>query len=218
MRAVWEALRSGPEQGILVCDFDGTLTESGSSMHAVSKILGTEADFTRARDGLYQKYGWLLSADEGKSCYENTAEKWWKEQMELYVRFGITRELLLKASRTLPPREKCVELLRRCLEYKVPVWIVSAGIANVIEYWLDGQGFEKKAFHILANRIFYDGEQPSGFGSVITMWNKPKVFFRESDIDLGRKLVFLGNHPGDVKWRTEKSESFLIDIRTGTGR
>lgn len=213
MKSVWEALRPGPESGILVCDFDGTMTEAGSSMHAVSRILGPESEFTRAREELYQKYKWVLSSEGGKNQCKAAAEEWWTGQMELYVRFGIEKEYLMEAARTLTPREECVELLHRCAENSIPVWIVSAGIANVIEYWLDGQGLESAEFHILANRIFYDGERPSGYSTIITIWNKAGIFFREAGDISGRKLIFLGNHPADVGWRTENSENFLIGNR-----
>lgn len=182
-------------------------------MHAVAKILGPEAEFTQARDGLYQKYGWTLSAEEEGKTYEEAAEKWWTEQMKLYVRFGIEKSLLLEASRRLPPRKACVELLGKCLEHRIPVWIVSAGIANVIEYWLADRNLRSEEFHILANRLFYHGKKPSGYSEIVTIWNKSEAFFREAGADLEQKLIFLGNHPKDVGWRTENSESFLLGVK-----
>lgn len=209
MKKVWESLKA--EKSMLVCDFDGTLTVSGSSMHAAAKILGAESPYTQARDLLYQQFGWVRSADGDQEIRKNAAMVWWKKQMNLYVQYGISRGTLLRASLTLPPREDCVELLRLCIKNEIPVWIVSAGIANVIEYWLEWQEIEGETIHVLANRILYRGDKPMGYTPVMTIWNKEEMFFRYAENDCGQKMVFLGDRKEDVGWRKEHSESFLLD-------
>lgn len=212
MKKVWESLEA--EKSILVCDFDGTLTVSGSSMHAAAKILGAESEYAQERDLLYQRYGWVrLGQGDGEAC-KKAAAVWWKEQMELYVRHEIGRETLLRASLTLPPREECVDLLHRCLENDIPVWIVSAGLGNVIENWLEWQGMGDGAIHVLANRILYRNDKPAGYGPVITIWNKAEVFLRCVGRNPERKMVFLGDRKEDVGWREEHSESFLLNKET----
>lgn len=212
MKKVWEALKA--EKSMLVCDFDGTLTTSGSSMHAVAGILGAGSAYTQARDLLYQQYGWIRSAEGEQEICKKAAMIWWKKQMNLYIQHGISRETVLRASLTLPPREKCVELLYRCMENEIPVWIVSAGLANVIENWLEWQGIGGGGIHVLANKIVYRDDKPMGYTPVMTIWNKAEIFFRCVENDRRQKMVFLGDRKEDVGWREEYSESFLLDKGT----
>ena len=80
-------------RGMLVTDFDGTLTLFGSSLHGAVHVLGETSGLAAGRDRLFQKMGReiLHAAKKGqeKATLNKRAENWWKEQMELYVREGI---------------------------------------------------------------------------------------------------------------------------------
>ena len=88
-------------RGMLVTDFDRTLTLSGSSLHGAVHVLGENSGLAVGRDRLFQKMGRevLRAAKRGqeKEALNKRAEDWWKEQMELYVREGIGQEVLKKA-------------------------------------------------------------------------------------------------------------------------
>ena len=85
-------------RGMLVTDFDGTLTLFGSSLHGAVHVLGETSGLAAGRDRLFQKMGReiLHAAKKGqeKATLNKRAENWWKEQMELYVREGIGEEIL----------------------------------------------------------------------------------------------------------------------------
>ena len=194
-------------KGALVTDFDGTLTLSGSSLHAAVKVLGPDSGLARGRDLLYHTLGKPLFEEALKgnvnSSLKKQAELWWEKQLELYVTEQVSEEILARAAALLEPRTEILELLRFCLEKEIPVWIVSAGLENVIRFWLGQQEIPDEKIRILANR-------PAGQVPVITAWNKKERFFQQAGRSADRYLVFLGDQKEDLYWREENAESFLL--------
>ena len=88
--------------GVLVTDFDGTLTVSGSSLHAAVHVLGADSGLARGRDALYCSMGReILDAGSAAAVSEELkarAERWWKKQMELYVELQIPEKVLEEAA------------------------------------------------------------------------------------------------------------------------
>ena len=201
-------------KGALVTDFDGTLTLSGSSLHAAVKVLGPDSGLARGRDLLYHTLGKPLFEEALKgnvnSSLKKQAELWWEKQLELYVTEQVSEEILARAAALLEPRTEILELLRFCLEKEIPVWIVSAGLENVIRFWLEQQEIQDEKIRILANRVRYRDEKSAGKGAVITAWNKKEQFFQKSGRAEDRYLVFLGDQKEDLYWREENAESFLV--------
>ena len=200
-------------KGALVTDFDGTLTLSGSSLHAAVKVLGPDSGLARGRDLLYHTLGKPLFEEALKgnvnSALKKQAELWWEKQLELYVTEQVPEEILARAAALLAPRPESLELLRFCLEKEIPVWIVSAGLENVIRFWLGQQEIPDEKIRILANRRYRE-EKPAGQGPVITAWNKKERFFQRAGRSADRYLVFLGDQKEDLYWREENAESFLL--------
>ena len=201
-------------KGALVTDFDGTLTLSGSSLHAAVNVLGPDSGLARGRDLLYHTLGKPLFEEALKgnvnSSLKKQAELWWEKQLELYVTEQVSEEILARAAALLAPRPESLELLRFCLEKEIPVWIVSAGLENVIRFWLGQQEIPDEKIRILANRIRYGEEKPAGQVPVITAWNKKERFFQQAGRSADRYLVFLGDQKEDLYWREENAESFLL--------
>jgi len=209
---VWDALQK--ENSILVCDFDMTLTTSGSSMHGLVHVLGKDAPFSKDRDRLFQKYGKKLSLDRG-IVNEKEDICWWKEQMDLFLKYQITEEMFGEVAKLLPMRQEAVELLKKCQEAKVPVWIVSAGISNVIEAWLEQQGLNASFFQILANRVLFTDGSASGYSRSVIPSGKAKRFLKDVNPAYHQHLVFLGDRMDDLGWRKENAENFLVDRTSG---
>lgn len=201
-------------KGVLVTDFDGTLTLSGSSLHAAVKVLGPDSGLARGRDLLYHTLGKPLFEEALKgnvnSALKKQAERWWEKQLELYVTEQVPEKILARAAALLEPRAESLGLLRFCLEKEIPVWIVSAGLENVIRFWLGQQEIPDEKIRILANWIRYREEKPAGQGPVITAWNKKERFFQQAGRSADRYLVFLGDQKEDLYWREENAESFLL--------
>lgn len=201
-------------RGTLVTDFDGTLTLSGSSLQAPVRVLGENSALSRARDELYHSMGkeildQFLAGKKDRVLMER-AELWWREQIRLYVEFGISPEILARAAALLPPRPEAAALLRFCVKNRIPVWIVSAGLENVIRFWLGQQEIDDTEIHVLANRILYREEIPEGCTEPVTVWNKGERFFSQAGKEAAGYLVFLGDQEEDLMWRKERAEGFLI--------
>lgn len=212
MNKVWNALQK--ENSILVCDFDTTLTTSGSSMHGLVHVLGEDTPFAKDRDRLFQKYGKKLSLDR-EIVDEKEDICWWKEQMELFLKYQITEEMFGQVAKILPVRREAVELLSKCQTENVPVWIVSAGIANVIEEWLKQQELDASFFQILANRVLFTDGSASGYTRSVIPSGKAKRFLKDVNPAFHQHLVFLGDRMEDLGWRKENAENFLVDRASG---
>lgn len=196
---------------VLVTDFDKTMTLSGSSMNSVVNVLGKDSGFAEGRNELFKKYGWCRSAEESQAVQaKETAQKWWKEQMELFLAWDIAEDVLKKTASILPPREEMLLLLKKCEKNKKNVWIVSSGLENVIQYWLEYYQISAEKIRILANRLFYADGHSVGYGELITDWNKKERFSAVWKMQGGAGFpVFLGDRQGDLDL-VEPSVGFLI--------
>lgn len=201
-------------RGILVTDFDGTLTLSGSSLHGAVYVLGKTSGLAMGKDRVFQTLGKdvLSQAEKGKETetFKKMAEDWWREQMDLYVREEIGEEILRKTAQLLPPRMEILEILKFCAEENLPVWIVSAGLGNVIRFWLEIRGISHKGIRVLANELYYAENLPGAYGEIITPWNKRERFFEAADSPEDQKLIFLGDKREDLRWRENNEDSYLV--------
>jgi phosphoglycolate phosphatase-like HAD superfamily hydrolase len=142
---------------------------------------------------------------------ELQGDGWWARANEILVSKGTgVRDLLptVVANSRLTPRPGAVELLRRLVELRVPVLIVSAGFRNVIELWLEGHGIDCPD-HLL--RVSSNCMQFSQDGDVscvephppMTSLNKGETFRRNRDWlkqhATRNKLVVMGDRLNDLK-------------------
>lgn len=212
MKGIEEALLE--KECLLAADFDGTLTLSGSSMYAAVHVTGPGSGLALGRDRLFQTVGRAVWQEAGEHPEDRgtlrRAAAWWRGQMELYVDEGIPESILRAAAALLPARGEGLELLRFCRRNAIPVWIVSAGLGNVIRFWLENAGFAEDDFHILANELYYEEGKPAGFGKLITPWNKAEEFFTAAGKAAAQTLVLLGDRREDLFWRTEREEDYLV--------
>ena len=103
-----------------------------------------------------------------------------------------------------------LELLKLCSEEDLPVWIVSAGLGNVIRFWLEIRGFSHKGIRVLANELYYAENLPGAYGEIITTWNKKERFFETADPAEDQKLIFIGDKREDLRWRKNNEDSYLV--------
>lgn len=117
MNKILQALER--EDSVLITDFDKTLTLAGSSLNSVGHILGKEGGFSTGRNRLFEKYGWCRTAskEQALEAYE-TAESWWKAQMELFLIWDVPEEALKKTAESLSPRKELIFLVENCKKTK----------------------------------------------------------------------------------------------------
>ncbi len=160
---------------VAVCDFDGTVTTADSdvTMNAMAKAMGYNSAFAGERDALYREYKPVLeqAAQEDRPALER---KWWSRQMALFLRHQIPPETYTDALKSLhfELRPEAAELLRYCEEHDVPVFIVSAGLGNLIIPILAWSGFLSPNLRVLSNFVRYAGEEAVSYTAPVTPANK----------------------------------------------
>lgn len=140
-------------------DFDKTITDTKSddSWDAIGKLLGEE--FKQELSNLYQKYrpielSYQIPFDEKKIAME----RWYQECMDLYYEYHLTESKLKESIKksNLIFRKGAKEFLKEMYENNVPVIILSAGIGNTIELFLEENDSYYKNIFIISNFIKFD--------------------------------------------------------------
>lgn len=155
-----EKLKITKENVYLVLDFDRTITaaKSTDSWDASGKLLGEE--FKVKINELYQKYR-PIELDYNISETKKNEEmlKWYSEVMELYYKYNLTQEKLVKSvlKSNLIFRKGIKEFLKNMYENNIPVIILSAGIGNVIvEFLKNNKMCYNNIVQIISNFIEFD--------------------------------------------------------------
>ena len=193
---------AGDKEIIVVCDFDGTITTSDSdvTMSAMAKIAGYDSDFSKARTALYNEYGRYLTPSDNEEERYKMLEKWWKQQMELFKKYNFPPESYTEAIKKLKItlRDGMPELLSYCEKNDIPVFIVSAGLGNLIIPILAFSGNLSMNMRVLSNFVRYDGDKAVSYTPVVTPMNKRAHLSLElGAFDSFHALVF-GDNASDL--------------------
>lgn len=192
---------AGKREPIVVCDFDGTLTTAGSdvTMNAMAKYLGYDSPFAKARDELYRTYApQLAEAAEGEK--ETLERKWWNGQMSLFLRYPVAPESFTEALGKLDfrLRTEAEELLRFCEERDIAVFIVSAGLGNLIIPILAYSGHLSGNLRVLSNFVRYEDGKAVSYTAPVTPSNKGFHLRMELDAFDDYYAVVFGNREEDL--------------------
>ena len=145
----------------VVTDFDKTLTEGSSvstwAVMANANKVGEE--YTRKRIELYNKYR-PIELDETINDEETSKamSDWWQAHINLFYEYGL-KEQAIKDSLLeggIKYRIGAKELLSKMNEMKIPVVIISAGIGNVIEEFLNKEKDYYSNIKIISNFINFE--------------------------------------------------------------
>ena len=150
----------------VISDWDRTLTaphtakgldQSTYSLLYNSNLLGTR--FNHHSEALYKTYRQIeLSTRMDEVEKSARMNEWWTAQFDLLIAHGFSNAIvktLLEGGR-LTMREGAWEFLRTLNVNLVPILILSAGIANVIEEQLWLHGAATLNVHISANQLTMD--------------------------------------------------------------
>eukprot|EP00614_Pseudopedinella_elastica_P023268 CAMPEP_0172628620 /NCGR_PEP_ID=MMETSP1068-20121228/162908_1 /TAXON_ID=35684 /ORGANISM="Pseudopedinella elastica, Strain CCMP716" /LENGTH=335 /DNA_ID=CAMNT_0013438891 /DNA_START=70 /DNA_END=1080 /DNA_ORIENTATION=- len=215
----------------LITDFDHTLTSHES--HECHDVL-------RATDLMPPEFRREMTTllDFSKPM-TLSADEWWGRANDLMIHHGMSASLVepIVARASFVPRPGLAELLELCEKQETPVLIVSAGIADLIEAFLE-QSFGARPGPLLrvsANRMVFSGtgDHPSGDRPVVG-WapaggpchshNKNLTFSRErSFFDAAcmpaagpvRHALVLGDRPYDVRVTELVRPGLGTELRVG---
>ena len=197
----------------VVIDFDKTITatDSEDSWDATGRKLSKE--FKKDIDDLYEKY--MPVEINYKLPYEEkykAMETWYNDCMNLYYTYSLTKEKLEESviKSKLKFRKGAKEFLKNMHESNVPIIIISAGIGNTIELFLEKNNSLYKNMYIISNFIKFDknGNMEKFKEEIIHSMNKnlkhdlPK-FFKE-EIGKRKYSLLLGDVLEDLKMIPEE--------------
>ncbi len=140
-------------------DFDKTITSAKScdSWDASGNILGE--GFKNKSHELKRIYGpieldYIMSFEEKNRAME----EWYYESLKSYYTYGLTKEKLKKSinNSNLIFRAGAKEFLFNMYKNNIPVIILSAGIGNVIEQFLQNNNCYYNNMNVISNFIPFD--------------------------------------------------------------
>lgn len=143
----------------VVIDFDRTITgkESVDSWDAAGYFLSDE--FKEKSNELYQKYrpielDYKITIEEKNRAME----EWYEKCLNLYYEYNLTKSQLETAvsESGLVFRKGAKDFLINMHEKNIPVIILSAGIANVIEIFLKENNCYFENMYIISNFLTFD--------------------------------------------------------------
>lgn len=166
----------------VISDFDRTITNSDSatswsvipSSSLVDKSLKKESKL------IFNHYR-PIELDKNIS-FDNKSynmKRWAYEQINLYKRYNITKGLLyeiLGTNKRLVLRNDFSEFANKLNNMGIRLYIVSAGIYDVIKYILDKNNLLLDNISIISNHLTYDNNVISGIsGTILHSCNKDSV-------------------------------------------
>lgn len=138
---------------LLITDFDATITAGDAEQ--CHDMVGASPLLSKAfRDEFQPLLDWT-------SNVQIDGVEWWDKAHELMVEHGMPpRPLIPRLVReaSMTPRPGALELLKRLEALRVPVCIVSAGMADVIEEWLRQYGVLSENVTVCSNRLNYHAD------------------------------------------------------------
>ncbi len=224
-----ERFQSSRVQGLkVISDWDRTLTaphstkgldQSTYSFLYNSNLLGSQ--FRYESKSLYDTYRKIeLSSEmqESEKCAK--MDEWWSAQFDLLIEYGFSDELisrLLEGDR-LTMREGAWAFLKRLSKNGVPILVLSAGIANVIEAQLRLHGANTPNLHISANALSMNqlGIATDHNRPLIHTLNKTSYVPRSGTFSKATSdrpnLLLLGDTVEDVRMKQVTSYANTISI------
>lgn len=191
----------------VVMDFDRTLT-SDDSLGSWGVLENSEIfskDFVNDSHKLMKKYyPYEIDYTLNFKTKEKYIKKWYYENMNLFYKYGLTHEILLKCMENskLQFRDGAKEFLKFLNTNNIPVIIISAGIGNIIEEFLKMNDCYFDNIYIISNFIKFENNLMLKFSdNMIHSLNKkiqnlPKDF--ENELFKKDYILLLGDLIEDI--------------------
>jgi len=188
---------AGSDQLQVIFDFDRTLTTNlqGSSENISSSHIMNFSLPPDGRKNYQQLFEYYRPLEIAGTMTTADAVEWWSRAMRLFVDYRvdmtcIKQDFLSKVS--IRPHTK--EVLDLCKKLEIPTIILSAGVKNVIDMWMEA--YDVRANVVLGNvlQIDVDGK--------VCGWDESAVMHIFNKHETG--------HPELARIRAERSKTILI--------
>lgn len=192
----------------IVSDFDHTMTtaDSDTSCMAILRQLGQDSAFARQRTRLFERYRVYLQDSFAPADRRDAAlSRWWRDQLALYRRLGVRQKDLACCVRrqNFRLRDGWKELLCACAAQDIPVFVLSAGLGDVVRLALKQCGVDTSALHLYANFLTYRRGGVHGYRrEILHPYNKAEHLRRHpaywAAAQRSRRILVFGDRPPDA--------------------
>ena len=211
-----------PTDTYILTDFDRTLTlgSSMTSWSVLSKSPDVSKEYIDERNALYEIYR-PIEVDETMDFAKRSAKmcEWWQRHIELFQKYALKESVILKAAQDIQVmafRPGAEEFLKYTYQHQIPVIIISAGIGNFIQLFLESKGVMYPNIHIVSNFILFTNGVATGVGkNIIHSLNKNEVSLDSqilSEINGRNTEVIMGDLLADLKMADENNGKRKIKV------
>ena len=210
----------------VVADFDRTIT-NGSSKTSWSILASSDLvpkSYVSERQALYDYYRPIEVSDTVDYSYKlRMMKEWFQKHIELFVKYQISKDIFEKAATNLrimefrPYAKEFIEFLN---ENHIPLIIISAGIGNFIESFLEHNNCNFDNIYISSNKIIFEDGIAVGVGkNIIHSFNKNEVSLPNDILEKIKKrdnVLLLGDQVSDLNMVNRGDHNFVISIGFST--
>ena len=206
----------------VVADFDRTIT-NGSSKTSWSILANSDLvpkSYVSERQTLYDYYRPIEVSDTVDYSYKlRMMKEWFQKHIELFVKYQISKEVFDEAATNLrimefrPYAREFIEFLHK---NNVPLIIISAGIGNFIESFLEHNNCNFDNIYISSNKIIFKDGIAVGVGdNIIHIFNKNEVSLPNDileKIKIRDNVLLLGDQVSYLNMVNRNDHNFVISI------
>lgn len=201
----------------IITDFDHTLTEKESkSSWGVLETLNTLKEDTKRK--LKENKNYYLPLENNLNINEDKRKKlmkeWTNNNLKILTNSNIIKEEIKNVSLkkdAMILRKGVKEFLKYTYQNNIPVIIISAGIADIIENFLKANNCLYDNVHIISNKIKYKNNIFKGFkNKTIYSSNKHKVKYSNIIKKINKeKAILLGDNISDTLMAPKNKQNIL---------
>ncbi len=206
----------------VVSDFDRTLTvgNSKTSWALLSSTDFLPESYKREREAYYDYYRPIEIDTSLPFAYRlEKMNEWYRKHINLFVKYQLKEEFIktsVSNHKTMAFREGAKEWLKFLYINHIPLIIISAGVGNFIEEFLQQEGCLYDNIYISSNMIKFENGLATGIeNNVIHSLNKNEVSL---PVDIKERLkdrkqvILLGDQYDDIRMVEEEKRSDTIRV------
>lgn len=206
----------------VVADFDRTIT-NGTSKTSWSILANSDLvpkTYVSERQALYDYYRPIEVSDTVDYSYKlQMMKEWFQKHIELFVKYKISKQVFEEAAanlRIMEFRPYAREFLEFLHKNNVPLIIISAGIGNFIESFLEHNNCNFDNIYINSNKIIFKDDIAVGVGdSIIHSFNKNEVSLPDDIFEKIKNrdtVLLLGDQVSDLNMVDRNNHKYVISI------
>ena len=204
----------------VVADFDRTLTAgtSSTSWFILSKIKSIPKTYVQERQELYDYYRPIEVDDKIDYAYKmEKMIEWYHKHISLFVKYKLTQETFDKAvtdAEVVKFRPGAKEFMKFLNDNNIPLIIISAGVGNVIEAFLNYNNCYYDNIYVVSNMITFENGVASGVASnIVHNFNKNEVVLPEPFKERLKNrtgVLLLGDQVSDLNMVDKSIHEFVV--------